>query len=76
MFRFCPLMWEIWTFRYFGPATESFVDNVDRMNFINWAEHEALGDTAPIIEMEYPRAKSHRQVPMAVRRMLAVTVAA
>ncbi len=19
MFRFCPLMWEIWTFRYFGP---------------------------------------------------------
>ena len=53
-----------------GAATESFVDNVDRMNFFNWAEHEALGDTAPIEEMAYPRAKAHRQVPMHVRRML------
>ncbi len=53
-----------------GAAAESFVDNVDRMNFTNWAEHEAMGDVAPIEEMPYPRAKAHRQVPMAVRQML------
>jgi hypothetical protein len=29
-----------------------------------------LGDTAPIEEMAYPRAKAHRQVPMHVRQML------
>jgi len=53
-----------------GAASESFVDNVDRMSFSNWAEHEAMGDVAPIEEMPYPRAKAQRQVPMAVRRML------
>ena len=55
-----------------GAAAESFIDNVDRMNFVNWAEHEALGELPPIEEMPYPRAKAHRQVPAAVRRMLAV----
>ncbi len=54
-----------------GAATESFVDNVDRMNFQNWQEHEALGELAPIVEMDYPRAKAQRQVPMALRRLLA-----
>ncbi|GLR65844.1 hypothetical protein GCM10010909_05220 [Acidocella aquatica] len=54
-----------------GAATESFVDNVDRMGFANWAEHEALGETAPIEEMDIPRAKSQRQVPVAVRALLA-----
>jgi autotransporter passenger strand-loop-strand repeat protein len=53
-----------------GVPTESFVDNVDRMHFDNWAEHEALGDTAPIAEMPYPRAKSARQVPPSLRRIL------
>jgi hypothetical protein len=59
-----------------GAATESFVDNVDRMNFINWAEREALGSLPPIEEMGYPRAQSHRQVPLAVRVMLAGRLAA
>ena len=59
-----------------GAATESFVDNVDRMSFINWAEHEALGSLAPIEEMDYPRAKSHRQVPLAVQVLLAGRLAA
>ncbi len=54
-----------------GAATESFIDNVDRMNFQNWEEHEALGELAPIVEMDHPRAKAQRQVPMAVRRLLA-----
>ena len=53
-----------------GVPSESFVDNVDRMHFSNWAEHEALGDMAPIQEMPYPRAKSHRQMPQAVWQFL------
>ncbi|GLR67718.1 hypothetical protein GCM10010909_23990 [Acidocella aquatica] len=49
---------------------ETFVDNVDRLGFDNWAEHQALvGDTA-ITEMEYPRAKAARQVPAAIRARL------
>jgi len=55
-----------------GAATETFVDNADRMSFDNWAEHRALfGDAEAIIEMDYARAKSARQVPSAVRTMLA-----
>jgi plastocyanin len=54
-----------------GVAAETFVDNVDRMAFDNWAEHEALyGDTAAIVEMDLPRAKAHRQVPKALRSRL------
>jgi hypothetical protein len=51
---------------------ESFVDNVDRLAFDNWAEHEALypqGRT--IVELPYPVAKSHRQVPVNIRVRLA-----
>ena len=55
-----------------GAATESFVDNVDRMNFENWAEHELVAMTKPIREMDYPRAKSSRQIPISVRQALAV----
>ncbi|MGF9759484.1 Hint domain-containing protein [Microvirga sp. 0TCS3.31] len=51
---------------------ESFIDNVDRLAFDNWAEHEALGDeAAPLVEMAYPRAKAARQVPVAIRERLA-----
>jgi hypothetical protein len=51
---------------------ETFVDNVDRLGFDNWAEHEALYPNGkPINELSYPRAKSHRQVPASVRVMLA-----
>jgi hypothetical protein len=50
---------------------ETFVDNVDRLGFDNWAEHEALYPNGkPINELPYPRAKSHRQVPVSVRVML------
>ena len=55
---------------------ETFIDNVDRMAFDNWKEHEALGEGEPLVEMSYPRAKSHRQVPTAIRRQLAVRAAA
>lgn len=53
-----------------APA-ETFIDNVDRLNFVNWAEHEALyPEGKAIAEMPYPRAKSHRQVPQRIRRAL------
>ncbi len=51
---------------------ETFIDNVDRVHFDNWAEHEALHpDGKEMAELPYPRAKSHRQVPVRVRAMLA-----
>jgi hypothetical protein len=54
-----------------APA-ETFVDNVSRMNFDNWREHEALEPTgAPDVEMAYPRAKAYRQVPRAIHDRLA-----
>jgi hypothetical protein len=51
---------------------ETFVDNVERLAFDNWAEHEALYPNGkPIAELPYPRAKSQRQVPVSTRVMLA-----
>jgi hypothetical protein len=51
---------------------ETFVDNVDRMNFDNWAEHEALfPEGKTVSELPYPRAKAHRQVPVYIRVALA-----
>ena len=54
-----------------GVPAETFIDNVDRMAFDNWAEHEAAAEPAPAAELAYPRAKSARQVPVATRRRLA-----
>ena len=55
-----------------GVPAETFVDNVDRLAFDNWAEHEALYPQGkPIVEMDYPRAKAYRQVPQAIRERLA-----
>jgi Hint domain len=51
---------------------ETFIDNVDRLAFDNWAEHETLYSHAePLHEMELPRAKSARQIPAATRAKLA-----
>ena len=51
---------------------ETFVDNVDRLNFDNWAEHQALYPEGKTVdELPYPRAKSHRQVPINIRVKLA-----
>jgi hypothetical protein len=54
-----------------GVPAETFIDNVARLAFDNWAEHEAAADPAPMAEMALPRAKSARQVPAATRRRLA-----
>lgn len=60
-----------------GVPAESFVDNAERLGFDNWAEHEALcGHLPPVAEMDRPRAKSHRQVPMRTRRHLDARAAA
>ncbi len=59
-----------------GVASESFVDNVERLHFDNWAEHEALASAMPIAEMELPRVKATRQVPQSLRARLAVCAAA
>lgn len=47
---------------------ETFVDNVDRLNFDNWAEYQALyPEGKSVEELPYPRAKARRQVPVATR---------
>jgi hypothetical protein len=52
--------------------SETFIDNVDRLAFDNWEEHEALFPGGkPIVEMPFPRAKSVRQVPRSIRERLA-----
>jgi hypothetical protein len=54
----------------------TFVDNVDRMAFDNWAEYEALRvPEDAIVEMSYPRAKSARQISADLRRRLAAYAA-
>jgi hypothetical protein len=51
---------------------ETFIDNVDRLAFDNWEEHEAYHPGGKSInEMERPRAKSYRQVPLRLREQLA-----
>jgi hypothetical protein len=53
-----------------APA-ETFIDNVERMAFDNWEEHQALyGDTVSMVEMNYPRAKAARQVPLPTSKRL------
>jgi hypothetical protein len=47
---------------------ETFVDNVDRRNFDNWEEHQALyPEGRAVEELPLPRAKSRRQLPNFIR---------
>jgi hypothetical protein len=51
---------------------ETFVDNVDRLHFDNWDEHQALYPAGrTVAELPYPRAKGRRQVPARIRAALA-----
>lgn len=55
-----------------GAAAETFIDNVSRRVFDNFAEFDALyGDVAEMKELGYPRAMSARQVPAAIKAMIA-----
>lgn len=54
-----------------GLAAETFIDHVGRTAFDNWAEHVAIfGNTPMRPEMCYPRVKSARQLPRALRARL------
>ncbi|MCV6584279.1 MAG: Hint domain-containing protein [Marinibacterium sp.] len=60
-----------------GAETETFIDNVSRRVFDNYAEFEALyGDVDEMIELPLPRALSQRQVPLALRKRLGAVRAA
>ena len=55
-----------------GVPAETFVDNVERMAFDNWEEHQALYPQGKTVEeLPYPRAKALRQVPQRARTLLA-----
>jgi hypothetical protein len=60
-----------------GVPAETFVDNVTRRRFDNFAEFATLyGDgSATIAEMEQPRVKSARQLPKALRARLGLDTA-
>jgi hypothetical protein len=51
-----------------GVLAETFIDHVERTAFDNWEEHPG---GKSIVEMPYPRAKAHRQVPRSIRDDLA-----
>jgi len=51
-----------------GARAETFIDNVSRRVFDNYAEFEALyGDVPEMEELPYPRAMSVRQVPERIK---------
>jgi hypothetical protein len=50
---------------------ETFVDNIDRLAFDNWDEHQTLyPEGRAIAEMPYPRAQSARQLSPSTRERL------
>ena len=54
-----------------GAPAETFIDNVSRRVFDNFAEFEAIyGDVPEMDELPYPRAMSARQVPAHIARLL------
>lgn len=56
-----------------GVAAETFIDNVARTAFDNFAEFDVLyGDVAEMKELYYPRAMTAHQVPAAIKAALAV----
>lgn len=60
-----------------GAPAETFIDNVSRRVFDNYAEFEALfGDVPEMQELDFPRAMSARQVPERIRvKLLARSLA-
>ena len=55
-----------------GMAAETFIDNVTRKRFDNYAEYAALYDGDRVMEeLPYPRAMSARQVPQSIRNRIA-----
>jgi hypothetical protein len=60
-----------------GVPTESFIEAGERTQFHNWSERaSAVGDAMTKTELPYARVKSARQLPTAIRRLIAARVAA
>ncbi|WP_127561003.1 Hint domain-containing protein [Nioella ostreopsis] len=60
-----------------GAPAETFIDNVSRRVFDNYAEFEALyGDVPEMEELPHPRAMSERQVPERIKVSLSTRAAA
>jgi hypothetical protein len=60
-----------------GAPAETFIDNVSRRSFDNFAEFEALyGGVPEMEELDYPRAMSARQVPPRIKAKLGTSDAA
>ena len=60
-----------------GAPAETFIDNVSRRAFDNYAEFEALyGDVPEMQELPFPRAMSARQVPTAIQARLSARLTA
>ncbi|MGI3185806.1 Hint domain-containing protein [Nioella aestuarii] len=60
-----------------GAPAETFIDNVSRRAFDNYAEFEELyGDVPEMEELPYPRAMSARQVPTRIQTKLSAEIAA
>jgi hypothetical protein len=56
-----------------GVPAETFVDNIERVHFDNWEEHERLYPQGrAIAELPYARASSARQVPQSIARKIAI----
>ena len=59
-----------------GVPAETFIDSVEGRWFDNWAERPARQpDQLEVVELDYPRVQSARQIPPAMRRRLATLVA-
>jgi hypothetical protein len=59
-----------------GAPAETFIDNVSRRAFDNFAEFDSLyGDEPEMEELPYPRAMSARQVPGWIRSRLVISAA-
>jgi hypothetical protein len=61
-----------------GMPAETFIDNVSRRRFDNYAEYVALyaGEDGTMEELPHPRAMSARQVPAPIRSRIARRAAA
>ena len=56
-----------------GALAETFIDNVSRRAFENYAEFEELyGDQPEMKELPYPRASNARHLPMRIKNGLGI----
>ena len=59
--------------RSYAAATETFIDNVLRRVFDNYAEFEVLhGEPLEMKELPYPRVSNARHLPERIKRRLGI----